>query len=177
LDIRPKTVSHLVARGMPHEARGRYDVRSCFAWYVKYLHRQMSQRGMGEEERASGASLRMERHRLLRAQADREELELLERRKQVIPLAIHVDLLMCWVVTIRQRLLQLPVRLAGLLAGQDRRGILDTLDREIREVLLILKMESYGNGHGITRGAEGCPGPGLPEDPVAISCPVSTESK
>jgi hypothetical protein len=56
-----------------HEALNPYDVGRCLAWYVRYLHAQMSRRGITEEERNSGVNLRVERYRLLKSQADLSE--------------------------------------------------------------------------------------------------------
>src|ERR1700731_5381948 len=86
MDVQPKSIAGLVAKGMPHEARGQYDGGRCLAWYVRFLHAQMSRRGITEEERNSGVNLRVERHRLLKVQADLGELDLWERRGTLIPI-------------------------------------------------------------------------------------------
>ena len=156
LDIQPKSVAGLVARGMPHEARGQYDVGRCFAWYVRYLHSQLNARGITEEEKTSGINLRVERHRLLKAQADLSELELHERRGKIIPIAVYEKLLIGWVITIRQRVLALPARLASMLVGLDRRAIQDVIERECRDLLMILSKEGHGDRNstaGTTDGA------------------------
>jgi phage terminase Nu1 subunit (DNA packaging protein) len=141
MDVQPKSVSDLVAKGMPHEARGQYDVGRCLAWYVRYLHAQMNRRGITEEERNSGVNLRVERHRLLKVQADLGELDLLERSGKSIPISVYEKLLVGWVITIRQRVLALPSRLSGMLVGLDRRAIQDVIDRECRDMLMILSKE------------------------------------
>jgi phage terminase Nu1 subunit (DNA packaging protein) len=146
MDVAPKSIADLVAKGMPHEARGQYDVGRCLAWYVRFLHAQMTRRGITEEERNSGVNLRVERHRLLKIQADLGELELLERRRAVIPVVVYEKLLIGWVITIRQRVLALPGRLSTLLVGLDRRSIHDVIDRECRDTLLILSKEADGDG-------------------------------
>jgi phage terminase Nu1 subunit (DNA packaging protein) len=141
MDVQPKSVSDLVAKGMPHEARGQYDVGRCLAWYVRYLHAQMNRRGITEEERNSGVNLRVERHRLLKIQADLGELEFDQRVGKLIPISVYEKLLINWAVTIRQRVLALPARLAGMLVGLDRRAIQDVIDREGRNMLSILSQE------------------------------------
>src|ERR1700722_20611711 len=88
MDVQPKSIAGLVAKGMPHEARGQYDVGRCLAWYVRYLHAQMTRRGITEEERNSGVNLRVERHRLLKITGDLAELELNERRGRIIPILV-----------------------------------------------------------------------------------------
>src|ERR1700730_2567513 len=89
MDVAPKSVADLVAKGMPHEARGQYDVGRCLAWYVRFLHAQMARRGITEEERNSGVNLRVERHRLMKIQADLAVLELNERLGKTIPISVY----------------------------------------------------------------------------------------
>jgi phage terminase Nu1 subunit (DNA packaging protein) len=133
---------------MPKEGRAQYDVGRCFHWYVRYLHAQMRRGGATEEEQGGGVNVRMHRGRLLKAQADLSELDLLERRRNVIPTATYERLLIGWAVTIRQRVLALPARLAGQLVGLGRREIHDRIDREAREMLLILSKEGRGDRNG-----------------------------
>jgi phage terminase Nu1 subunit (DNA packaging protein) len=138
MDVAPKSIADLTGKGMPHEARGLYDVGRCLAWYVRFLHAQMTRRGITEEERNSGVNLRLERHRLMKIQADLGELELNERRNKLIPIAVYERLVIGWAVTIRQRVLALPARLASQLVGLDRHAIHDVIDREGHEMLLLL---------------------------------------
>lgn len=145
MDVQPKSIADLVSKGMPHEARGQYDVGRCLAWYVRYLHGQMNRRGITEDERNSGVNLRVERYRLLKIQADLGELELFERRRAVIPIAVYEKLLVGWAITIRQRVLALPGRLSTLLVSLDRRAIHDVMDRECRDMLTILSTERPAN--------------------------------
>jgi phage terminase Nu1 subunit (DNA packaging protein) len=138
LDVQPKSISDLVQKGMPCEARNQYDLGRCMSWYIRFLHAQMSRRGITEEERNSGVNLRLEKHRLMKITGDLAELELHERLRKVIPIAAYEHLVAGWAITIRQRVLALPGRLASMLVGLDRRAIQDTLDRECRDMLLIL---------------------------------------
>lgn len=142
MDVAPKSIADLVSKGMPHEARGQYDVGRCLAWYVRFLHAQMTRRGITEEERNSGVNLRVERHRLLKIQADLGEFELLERQRAVIPVAVYEKRLIGWAVMIRQRVMSLPGRLSTSLVGLDRRAIHDAIDKEGRDMLLLLSQDS-----------------------------------
>ena len=145
MDVQPKSIADLVAKGMPHDGRNQYDVGRCLAWYIRYLHAQMNRSGMTEEEKHSGVNLRVERHRLLKITADLAELEFHERLGKVIPLSVYERLLAGWAVTIRQRVLALPARLAGMLVGLDRHAIQDIIDREGRDMLLILSRDRPGD--------------------------------
>src|SRR5882724_1056719 len=82
MDVQPKSIADLVAKGMPHEARNQYDVGRCLAWYIRYLHAQMNRSGITEEERNSGVNLRVERHRLMKICRDLH---------QPVPLHAKVD--------------------------------------------------------------------------------------
>jgi phage terminase Nu1 subunit (DNA packaging protein) len=163
MDVQPKSIAGLVAKGMPHEARGQYDVGRCFAWYVRYLHAQMNRSGITEEERNSGVNLRVERHRLLKTQADLGELELLERRGKSIPISVYEQLLVSWAITIRQRVLALPSRLSGMLVGLDRRAIQDIIERECRDMLMILSKEGNGDRNSTSGTTDSAVGVG-PKD-------------
>jgi len=72
------------------------------------------------------------------------------------------------VITIRQRLLALPSRLASMLMGLDRRAIHEALDREVREVLLILSREDFGDSNLTSGTARGAPTNGR-KDPRVLS--------
>src|SRR5882724_1314010 len=145
MDVQPKSIADLVAKGMPHEARNQYDVGRCLAWYIRYLHAQMNRSGITEEERNSGVNLRVERHRLMKITADLAELELNERLGKLIPISVYEKLLIGWAVTIRQRVLSLPARLSNMLVGLDRRAIQDVIDREGRDMLMILSKERWAD--------------------------------
>jgi phage terminase Nu1 subunit (DNA packaging protein) len=160
LDVPPKSIAWLTGKGMPKEARGQYDVGRCFHWYVRYLHEQMGRRGATAEEQDSGVNVRMHRCRLLKAQADLSELDMLERSGKVIPVGLYEKLLIGWAVTIRQRVLALPARLASQLVGLGRRDIHDCIDREAREMLLILKEEGQGDRNGTAARRDDAPGKG-----------------
>ena len=160
MDVQPKSIAGLVAKGMPHEARGQYDVGRCLAWYVRYLHAQMHRSGITEEERNSGVNLRVERHRLLKAQADLSELDLLERSGKIIPISVYEQLLIGWAITIRQRVLALPSRLSGMLVGLDRRGVQEAIERECRDMLMILSKEGNGDRNSASAATEGAVGVG-----------------
>jgi phage terminase Nu1 subunit (DNA packaging protein) len=155
LDIGAQSVNGLVKKGMPREARGQYDVGRCFHWYVRYLHVQMRGKGGTEKDGEANTNLRAERMRLLKAQADLSELDLQERRGKIIPISLYEKLLIGWAVTIRQRVLALPARVATLLVGLDRRRIHDVLERECRELLLILQREAHGDRNSTAGTTDG----------------------
>jgi hypothetical protein len=102
----------------------------------------------------------MHRCRLLKAQADLTELDMLERSRRLIGIETYEQLVIGWAVTIRQRVLALPARVATLLVGLGRRQIHEVLDRECREMLLILKREAHGERPGTAAIRADAPGKG-----------------
>lgn len=68
---------------------------------------------------------------------------------------MHNQLLTGWAATIRKHLLMLPSRLASMLVGLDRRAIHERIDREVREVLLILSREDFGDKNSTSGTASG----------------------
>ena len=173
MNIQPKSIAGLVKKGMPHEARGLYDIGQCMAWYVRYLQGQMHRGGISEGERESGINLRAERYKLLKAQAALSELDLLERSRKVIPIEMYEKLLVGWVITIRQRVLALPGRLSTLLVGLDRRKIHDVIDRECRDMLMILSKDAHGDRNSTNGATDGAVGGGRKNRPILPSSRVS----
>lgn len=143
LNVSVRRVNQLAQEGMPVMDRGRYDLGGCYYFYVRYLQKALQRR---ENMEARPTKFQMFRERLLDAQASMEELILHDKRGRMIPVEVHDQLLVGWAATIRKNLLMLPSRLASTLAGLDGRAIFDAIDREVREVLLILSREDFGDG-------------------------------
>ncbi len=150
LNVTVRRVQQLVKEGLPQVDRNRYDLGQCYFWYVRYLQKALQRRENVD------------------AQASMEELSLYEKRGKMIPIEAYEKLLIGWVITIRQRLLALPSRLASMLVGLDRRAIHDAIDREVREVLLILSREDFGDNNLTSGTAGGAPTNGR-KDPRVLS--------
>jgi phage terminase Nu1 subunit (DNA packaging protein) len=91
---------------IPKPEKGKYDLIGCTRAYIKYL-----------QERATGRDIEpqdayLERARLLKAQADKTELEVKSLNGQVVP-SEQVELLWSGLVaSFRLRMLAMPVRCA-----------------------------------------------------------------
>jgi phage terminase Nu1 subunit (DNA packaging protein) len=153
-----RSVQRLVLEGMPRAERGRYDIGQCLLWYVRYLQKIIESKGLAVED-AVGASLRQERQRLIKAQADREELELGARRGELVPVAMYEQEVGVTFNVLRQRLLTLPAQLAPHLEGENRAVIKARLDKAIREALTALVNE-FANGTADHTGTAGLDSPG-----------------
>jgi len=91
------------------ERNGRYDLIGCVQGYIKYLQERATGRGEIEPQ-----DTYIERARLLKAQADKTELEVKAMKGELID-ADEVDTLWSGLVaTFRSRLLALPARCAHL---------------------------------------------------------------
>jgi phage terminase Nu1 subunit (DNA packaging protein) len=135
-------------------------------WYVRYLQKALERREIPQD--AIGASLRQERQRLIKAQADREELELSARRGELIPVDVYEKELGEIFTVLRQRLLTLPARLAPHLEGENRIVVKTRLDNAIREALNALSNE-FANGNADHTGASGTDSRGQGQTSTAIA--------
>lgn len=144
LNISPRQVQRLVDQGMPRESRGRYDLAKCLLWYVRYLQSELERRGGGLNG-SDESNLRGVRTRLLQAQAEREELELARARGELVTVESFYRQLSDAFMTVRERLLNLPSKVAPDLEGESRRMIQHKLDQAVRDTLLSLAGDN-GNG-------------------------------
>lgn len=162
LNVTVRRVNQLVNEGMPKAGHGRYDLAQCMLWYIRYLQKALERRE-GSPEDSVGATLRMERTLLIKAQREREELELAARRGELISASVVKDKWTAIAATLKQRILAGPGRIAHLLEGENRITIKGRLDEQAREILTALAGDLiYGNGdgnHGGTRAPDGS-GPG-----------------
>ncbi|MGH9531852.1 MAG: hypothetical protein ACRD2Q_05620 [Terriglobales bacterium] len=72
---------------MPRAERGKYELGACMAWYVRYLQRAFERRKLLSDD-GSSTDLRKQRARLLKASADVAEMDLAEKRGELIPVAV-----------------------------------------------------------------------------------------
>lgn len=101
-------------------------------WLLEYCTNLREQAAGRQAD--GGLNLATERARLSRAQADIAELNLRERRGELVPIAGLEHKLKAAVIAAREYLLQQPPRLSMLLDG---------LDRAAREELLVKAFEEF----------------------------------
>ena len=78
-----KTYIHLRHEGLPLIAQGRYDLRACCRWYVRYLQRKIIERANGLGTSAS-AAVGAAKHTILAIEVEMKQMQLAERREQLI---------------------------------------------------------------------------------------------
>ena len=155
LNIEPRRVQQLCADGMPREMRGRYDLAKCMLWYIRYLQDSLKHRGAPTND-----SIKDQRERLLKAQADREELNLAKDRGELIPIKVYEDEMSRHIEAVRQRLLLLPATAAPHLEGENRTVIKLRLDQEIRKIMEMIADASTHEHDAHHDGSASGPGTG-----------------
>ena len=110
-NLTERRVQQLVREGiLPKPEKGRYDLIACVQAYIKYLQDRATGRGDIEPQDTYA-----ERARLLKAQADKTELEVKAMNGELVA-TDQVELLWAGLVSsFRARMLALPVRCAHLL--------------------------------------------------------------
>jgi phage terminase Nu1 subunit (DNA packaging protein) len=138
-----RRIQQLAREGMPQLKRNSFALLDAFRWYVRHLRQAIVRR----ENPDSTSPMQGFRERMLRAQTEREEMDLLKTRGQLIPLAAYEQHMTALVIAARTRLLQLPGRLAGLIVSldnpTDRIQVKRLIDEEIRATL-----DQLGNPNG-----------------------------
>lgn len=141
--------------GLPVLQRGErgqanvYNTAAVIAWKVEHEVRKVA----GDES---------PKDRLARVSAELKELELAERRQQMIPAALIEPAWASIALAVRQALLPLGLRLAQILEatpGVDAKR--QVIDEEVHDILLKLSTHDDGSdsspdpqGHGVLRAAE-----------------------
>lgn len=128
LDVSAKSVSLWQREGLPialeteNGVENQYDTGAVIRWYVAR-----------EVAKATGES---EKDRLARLQGDKIELEIAEKRRELIPASEIEPAWIGQVLAAREALLTIPARVAPLLAHMDSaEAMRDLLDEQIEDAL------------------------------------------
>ncbi len=112
LNLTERRVQQLARDGIiPKAEKGKYDLVRCVQQYVRYLQ----ERAYGSGDTAQDSY--HERARLIKAQADKTELEVAEMRGQLMPIEIIENDWMQHVSSCRMRLLAIPSKSAFQIAS------------------------------------------------------------
>jgi phage terminase Nu1 subunit (DNA packaging protein) len=146
LNLDERRVQQLVKEGMPRVSRGRYDPVKCMLWYVRYLQGVLERSSVPTPDDGFSEE-RVERVRLLRAQADLREMELASLRSSVIPVADYERTLGALTQTIKAAVMAIAPRVAPEIIGQKSRMMVQALiEKQCKEALSYLaKIENYKN--------------------------------
>lgn len=139
LALSTRRVQQLVKEGiLPLSVSGKYDLSGCITAYKKYLQQQIG-------KNASPSNLNSEKLRLLKAQADKAELEVQILEDKYIAVT-EVELK--WaslLIAFRSKMLALPTTVARQLIAlnNDFSKIVNYLETEIHSALLELSKYEY----------------------------------
>lgn len=139
LGIDMRSVQRLVSKKiLPKEAHGKYSLGKVMHAYIQYQKNQKEKAEGGNE--AGGPNeyergIQEERRRDLKASADLKELELKKALGQLLPLEVYGQEMSQHILQTKQRLLQLPQRVAPSCEMQSRAEVKRLLTEAIYEVL------------------------------------------
>lgn len=136
LGISEPTLTQYQREGMPLIAKGsrgkenEYDVAAVIAWFKNRLQAERSQQSSGD------LNYEVERTRLTKAQADKQELDLAARRGELVDVS---DVRKHWqqmVFAAKAKLLAIPVKAApAVITAQSTAEVFELLTAMIREAL------------------------------------------
>ncbi|HXE90479.1 MAG TPA: hypothetical protein VNK82_05885 [Terriglobales bacterium] len=143
LNVTRRRVNQLVHEGMPRAERGKYELGACMAWYIRYMQSAFERREMFSDD-GSSADVRRQRARMLKASADLAEMELAEKRGELVPVEAFKRVMGNMIAVVRSQLLGLPGRVAHQLEGEPRHVIRKRLTDQVHVALTALSIpETY----------------------------------
>jgi hypothetical protein len=143
LNLGNRRIQILAKEGLPRAERGVYDVIACFRWYVRYLQRKLVARALPEDGDGDGGgpatSASATRHKMLTIEAELKQIELAEKREQVVSIEKVQKDMEAIVVEIRTRILALPPRLAAAVLGETDLAVSQVkIERSLKGALDVL---------------------------------------
>lgn len=151
LNLSERRVQQLVSEGvLPKPVKGKYDLIACVQAYIKYLQERAFGNGAAPQD------THFERARLLRAQADKTELEVDTLRGNLIPIEQVESDWLTMVTSCRARLLAIPSKTAlHIVALQEPEEIERFLKRSMYEALTELAAKEYDDGNPLSEDEAG----------------------
>lgn len=154
LRIAPRQVQQLAQDGIiPRDSRGRYQLKAAVNGYVSYLQkRSASGRPPSIPDGSSLLDYRTEKARLTKLQADKAQLELDERKGELVEVEEVIDEWTRTITNCRNRLLSIPSKAAPIVASLDKPGeVMRVIDDLVREAL-----EELADGAGLVDVGQSC---------------------
>lgn len=169
--VTERRVQQLVKDGIiPKPTRGNYELIGCVQGYIAF----MQERAFGKNVGALDAH--QERARLLKAQADKTEIEVQTMNGLLIPAAEAESGWAALVVAFRSRLSGLPTRGAHLVIGKtDFHEVKNALRELVQEALTELSLyDPFENSDSDKEGgADGGTASGINSEPVGGQLPAA----
>lgn len=128
-------IRQLVSEGMPKVGRDEFDGVRCMFWFLGKMRRAVAHRET-ENEDGSSSGIRAERKRLIKTQADREELELAQLRREMVTVEDWEKATADLVTTAKARILAVPARVAPRVVGETNRVLVQgIIEKELKAAL------------------------------------------
>jgi hypothetical protein len=143
LNLGSRRIQQLATEGLPRADRGVYDIVECFRWYVRYLQGKLIERALPEDGDGDAGgpatSASATRHKLLSIESELKQIELAEKREQLISIdRVEKDLAKI-VTEVRTRILALPPRLAAEVLGETDLAVSQVkIERSLKNALACL---------------------------------------
>ncbi|MGA3295263.1 MAG: hypothetical protein ABSE45_14945 [Candidatus Acidiferrales bacterium] len=145
-NLTKQRVHQLVAEGLPRELRGKYDREKCAQWYIRYLQAAIEKKAIPLEPGAF-ATEQQEKVRNMRAAADLKEIDLAQRRGQLVAIDDVEREMTDLVLTTKARIMSVPARLAPELLGETSRVMAQAkIEKALKEALVQLASKGETNG-------------------------------
>jgi phage terminase Nu1 subunit (DNA packaging protein) len=136
--ISERRVQQLVKGGVPRERRGKFDFITSVKWYARYLRGTLERNAVptGSGDSKGYVGEREARIREITATADLKELELAEKRRELVAIRDVERVLADLVLTTKGQIRAIPPRLAPDLVRETSRVMIQAkLEKACKEAL------------------------------------------
>lgn len=150
LMLSDRRVQQLAKSGyIPKAARGKYDLKAAIQGYIGFLKAQIEEGDLDGEDGDLGDGSNRHKNRLLKARADKAEMELQELRGEVVKVEDVITLVASEYAGVRSALEGVPAKCANRLLNQDNIAvIIDVIQRELYYSLQSLKYDNTPDSEG-----------------------------
>lgn len=138
LNLSERRIYQLAREGLPKIAPGRYDVGACFRWYIRFMQRKLVERMFPKDGDASSpaAAAGVTRNKLLSIESELKQIELAEKREQLISAERVQKDVAAIVAEIRTGILALSPQIAAEVLGETDLAISQVkIDRSLKVAL------------------------------------------
>ena len=135
-DVTTVTIGNWVKSGCPKVRRGTFELRAVMLWWAENIYETKIETGETDD------TLKNARQRYWQAKAEKEEINIAQLRKSLIPKKELAQLWGARVTEVRQGLINLTDRLPPILVSKSQSEIRDIVHRETTQLLKIYSRES-----------------------------------
>ncbi len=137
LNLSERRIYQLLHEGLPQVKPGRYELRECFRWYVRFMQQKLIDRAHPERNEDDAAAIGgVIRHKMLSIQSELKEIELAERREGLISRDRAEKDTAKIIAEIRRRILALSPKIAADVVGESDLAVSQVkIDRSLKGAL------------------------------------------